>query len=119
MDVPLEAAIRSRFDQSTVIEVSILVLVDVPLEVLVYYIRFQFRILVSILVLVDVPLEGRRNHMTAKLRFESFNPCSRGCSARSRVRRDTEQAMNNSFNPCSRGCSARSVFGVDGTSNTT
>jgi len=88
----------------------------------------RYRVAVSILVLVDVPLEDGTIH-SKRLRtgFQSlfswmfrskavcfcdregrvsFNPCSRGCSARS-VLRSAGCPGPFCFNPCSRGCSAR------------
>ena len=62
---------------------------------------------VSILVLVDVSLEVCfAGHLPSP--FLSFNPCSRGCFAR-RVCEVIEIRSGLGFNPCSRGCFARSV----------
>ena len=62
---------------------------------------------VSILVLVDVSLEvywkrGDREPVVG------FNPCSRGCFARS-TPEDRPDDRSEGFNPCSRGCFARSL----------
>jgi len=75
---------RSKLSiQDTVVPgyVSILVLVDVPLEDNPDP-HFSGRYIVSILVLVDVPLEGCQVD-GCQHPIYCFNPCSRGCSARS------------------------------------
>ena len=65
---------------------------------------------VSILVLVDVPLEACILY-TDSVRDFSFNPCSRGCSAR-RFLSPNDPETETGFNPCSRGCSARRPVAV-------
>ena len=58
--------------------VSILVLVDVALELSTNPNGFYLSHMVSILVLVDVALEQYRSFFPG-VRICSFNPCSRGC----------------------------------------
>ena len=110
------------------VNVSILVLVDVSLEAVVLRSLIQVPC-VSILVLVDVSLEetdpivagtyvkfqslfswmfrSKMQDKSTSWRISSFNPCSRGCFARSPPR-GVHIAMRSGFNPCSRGCFARS-----------
>ncbi len=61
--------------------VSILVLVDVPLEVNDRK-KVKKKKRVSILVLVDVPLE-EQNHIYTIPDYLCFNPCFSGCASRS------------------------------------
>ena len=111
------------------VNVSILVLVDVSLEAVVLRSLIQVPC-VSILVLVDVSLEetdpivagtyvkfqslfswmfrSKMQDKSTSWRISSFNPCSRGCFARSPPR-GVHIAMRSGFNPCSRGCFARSL----------
>ena len=119
--------------------VSILVLVDVSLEVTIR-IPADVRELVSILVLVDVSLEATKSAGTMTF-ARCFNPCSRGCFARSQIQEEKEQKRmafqslfswmfrskncsaiptptSTRFNPCSRGCFARrSLFLLSRRSN--
>ena len=110
--------------------VSILVLVDVSLEVDLLRPTIV-DVSVSILVLVDVSLEVFRCALWIRcIWFQSlfswmfrskiycppepthvpgFNPCSRGCFAR-RVPYSSSSRSSSCFNPCSRGCFARSVI---------
>ena len=59
--------------------VSILVLMDVPLQ-LVWYSLNILRLFVSILVLMDVPLQQLEARIE-ELENPSFNPCFNGCSS--------------------------------------
>ena len=63
---------------------------------------------VSILVLVDVSLEGWSSDRLGRS-ATGFNPCSRGCFARS-IASGHCIGIDLSFNPCSRGCFARSII---------
>ena len=84
--------------------VSILVLVDVSPEEYNRALKHSDRH-VSILVLVDVSPE---DPVTARVTTctDGFNPCSRGCFARS-IQVHPVQHLLHGFNPCSRGCFAR------------
>ncbi len=62
-----------------VLIVSILVLVDVPLECSVALSKW-IEVIVSILVLVDVPLEYG-NCVLTRLITDGFNPCFSGCAS--------------------------------------
>ena len=84
--------------------VSILVLVDVALEDGSHD-QPKRRHGVSILVLVDVALEEPGSKGDASM-MHSFNPCSRGCCARS-LHHGKRSGRLHCFNPCSRGCCAR------------
>ena len=79
VDVSPEAPHLCRAERPAM--VSILVLVDVSLEAQ-HLCRAERPAMVSILVLVDVSLEVRSAELDSGLLW-GFNPCSRGCFARS------------------------------------
>ncbi len=83
--------------------VSILVLVDAPLE---YYseIRRHRKERVSILVLVDAPLEFRARYMMS-VHFLCFNPCFSGCASWIKVSALPPDPLV-CFNPCFSGCAS-------------
>ena len=60
-------------------EVSILVLMDVPLQQIIDTFYFLI-VLVSILVLMDVPLQPGTNRNVGRAR-RGFNPCFNGCTS--------------------------------------
>ena len=103
VDVSPEVILMVHLSTNSV--VSILVLVDVSPEAGLRR-SAGTRVPVSILVLVDVSPEVPTHQMIVII-FRGFNPCSRGCFARS-YEGIRERPLDIGFNPCSRGCFARS-----------
>ncbi len=102
MDVPLEFA----FDVVSILSlsVSILVLMDVPLECNCdHHCCCAWK--VSILVLMDVPLE-LSTYYSAIHGMSCFNPCFNGCASRICLRCG-EHFVTICFNPCFNGCASR------------
>ncbi len=88
--------------------VSILVLMDVPLELSIEAI-VELDEFVSILVLMDVPLESSHSSQE-DLDKSSFNPCFNGCASRINRKRLKANLAVSRFNPCFNGCASR-IYG--------
>ncbi len=84
--------------------VSILVLMDVPLQQGIPALVILYPSHVSILVLMDVPLQRVSPYLTSICSC-SFNPCFNGCSSSTGKDNDTK-TVTWGFNPCFNGCSS-------------